>query len=137
MSNTITIELCQEDRKRLDEVVAFLGLLVGQQKSQTPAPAAPVTPAAENPAPVVDFPVVDDETPFDPPAAPEPAKEPETPKVTLDEIQALVVKLASPDGGKRDQVRTIVKEYAARVGLIPEDKFPEVWEKLTALAKEG
>lgn len=148
MSNTITIELCKEDRQRIDDVTALLACIYSEMKSQN-APVvmtagqvqkatAPTT--AEKPEPVPEFPLVDDETPFDTPApaaAPEPDKEPEAPKITLDEIQALVVKLAAPESGKRAQVRAIVKEYAERVGLIPTDKFPEVMERLTALAKEG
>ena len=41
MSNNITIELCKEDRQRLDEVIAFLGLIVGQKYSE-PAVVHPV-----------------------------------------------------------------------------------------------
>ena len=33
MSNYITIELCKEDRQRIDEVIGFLGLIVGQKYS--------------------------------------------------------------------------------------------------------
>lgn len=136
--NTITIELCKEDRQRLDEVIAFLGLLVGEIKSrpvvQAPAETATAPKSAEIPAPHETAHPVEEVTA---PAEPEPVAEPETPAVTLDDIQALVLKLAAPDSGKRAEVRAIVKEYAERVSLIPADKFAEVMDKLTALSKEG
>lgn len=153
MSNTITIELCKEDRQRLDELIAFAGLLVGEIKSRpvVEAPAAPSTApqSAEEPKPVETEHPVEEVTA---PAKPEPVAKPEEmtaeiaanvtdatvrPKYALDDIQALVLKLASPAGGKRDQVRAIVKEYAERVSLIKPDKFAEVMDKLTALDKEG
>lgn len=77
-----------------------------------------------------------------------PAKEPEQesttapeqeskPQIKLADLQALVQELAAPDSGKRDKVKALVKGYAERVSLIPEDKWPEVYEALTALKKEG
>ena len=146
--NTITIELCKEDRQRIDELIAFAGLLVGELKSRpaVEAPAETAT-ATEQTATLVNsgrlavVPTpVKTEHPVDavsPHGEPEPVAEPETPAVTLDDIQALVLKLASPAGGKRDQVRAIVKEYAERVSLIKPEKFAEVMDKLTALDKEG
>lgn len=139
--NTITIELCKEDRQRLDEVIGFLGLIAGELKSR-PAPAETATapqsdeeyvPRPLDPNVIMPHPV-DEVSPH---GEPEPVAEPETPAITLDDIQALVLKLASPNGGKRDQVRAIVKEYAERVSLIKPEKFAEVMDKLTALDKEG
>lgn len=66
---------------------------------------------------------------------PEPEQS-EPPKYTAAEIQAKVQKLAAPATGKRDAVKQIVNAYASRVSEIPEDKYPEVMEKLTAL-EEG
>lgn len=135
MSNTITIELCKEDRQRLDEVIAFLGLIVGELKSRpAPTEAATAPQTAEKPEPVETETPAEDVTA---PAEPEPVVEPKAPAFTRDDIQAMVIKLAAPDTGKKAQARAIVLEYAERVGLIPEDKFPEVMERLTALAKEG
>lgn len=111
MNGTFTIEFCAEDRARLDKLAeALMGLNVNVET--TVEVEAPIT----EPAPV--------------------AEEPEPPKYTAAEIQLKVQKLAAPASGKRDAVRQIVKEYADRVSEIPEDKFAEVMERLTAL-EEG
>jgi hypothetical protein len=72
---------------------------------------------------------------------PEPAAapEPEAPKYTKADVQALVQKLAAPTSPehKRTGAKAIVKSYGAKVSDIPEDKYPEVMDKLTALDKEG
>jgi hypothetical protein len=141
----VTVELCKEDRQRLDEVIGFLGLIACELKSHPGVhlPADFIVPGAltatapqstEKPEPVETEHPVEEVTA---PAEPEPVAEPEQPKVTLDDIQALVLKLAAPNSGKRAEVRAIVKEYAERVSLIPADKFAEVMDKLTALSKEG
>ena len=70
---------------------------------------------------------------------PEPAAEPEQPKYTKDDVQALVRKLAAPNSPehKRAGAKAIVKTYGAKVSDIPEDKYSEAMDKLTALDKEG
>lgn len=70
-------------------------------------------------------------------ATPEPAVEPEPIKWTKDDLTAKVRQLAAPGTGKREAVRDIVKAYAENVGSIPEDKYAEVMDKLTALEQEG
>lgn len=137
----VTIELCKEDRQRLDDLtraVSLLASVIGSalpQETRTAIIEEATAPQSdEKPEPVETVAPVEEVTA---PAEPEPVAEPETPAVTLDDIQALVLKLAAPDSGKRAEVRAIVKEYAERVSLIPEDKFAEVMDKLTALTKEG
>lgn len=144
MKNVITIELCQEDRKRLDELIAFAGLLVGEIKSRGPvtmqtteAPKAidfiPGRGVAlsepEQPAPEINHPA--DILP--PHGDPEPAAEPEKPKYTKDDIQAKVRKLAAPGSSKRLEAKAIVQAYAAKVSDIPADKYDEVMAKLIEL----
>lgn len=72
---------------------------------------------------------------------PEPAQgaKKEEVKYTMDDVRALVQKLAAPTSPahKRAGAKEIVKSYAAKVSDIPEDKFAEVMDKLTTLAKEG
>lgn len=137
--NTITIELCKEDRQRLDEVIAFLGLIVGELKSPRLTATAPQTPPEPAP-PEITHPA-DVVSPHGQPApAVEPAAEPaepDTPKWTKDDLTKKVQALAAPGTGKREKVREIVKSYAPNVGAIPEDKYPEVMDKLIALEKEG
>ena len=156
MSNAInvTVELCQEDRKRLDELISFAGLLVGEQKQYNnfitnlvcakPAELAPAEEPAGTPAPVEPAAAetghpVDEVSPH---GEPEPAAEPEqpeAPKYTKEDILALVQKLAAPTSPehKRTGAKAIVKSYGAKVSDIPADKYAEAMDKLTALDKEG
>lgn len=115
MANTITIELCAEDRERLDKILTALE-----------AHAIPVATLHS----------VEEEQQ-------ELAKEflnkkinlpkEEVTTVTREAVQALVQRLAAPTTGKRDAVRNIVKEYADKVSEIAEDKLAEVMERLNAL----
>jgi hypothetical protein len=64
--------------------------------------------------------------------------EPAKPTVTLEQIQQKVVQLAAGgNGAKKAKVREIVNAYAKKVSDLPEDKWTEVWDKLTALESEG
>jgi len=139
MSNTITIEFCPEDRKRIDELIAFAGLIVGELKSRGVPVCKELEAIAETAAAPQDAPEqlapetvhpVDEVSPL---AAPEPVAEPEPPKYTKADILALVQKLAAPSSSKREEAKAIVKSYAAKVSDIPEDKYAEVMDKLTAL----
>lgn len=146
--NTITIELCAEDRARLDAILAALSARPNCERcANTVAKyvAAEVGQTAEHP--VVDpFPAPDTaEKSNDAPTeaepetvnTPEPEKpaeaeeQPEAPAVTHADIQRKVVTLSA--AGKKDQVREIVTKYAKKVSDLPEDKLAEVWAKLTAL----
>lgn len=146
----VTVELCQEDRKRLDELIGFAGLLVGELKNiqppginmnlQAPAeepdtePAAPAS-AEEPAAPETGHPAEEAGAVVEP----EPAEEPAAPKYTKEDVQALVQKLAAPNSPehKRTGAKAIVKSYGAKVSDIPADKYAEVMGRLTALDKEG
>ena len=132
MSNTITIELCAEDRKRIDELIAFAGLIAAGMNSHNTAdvPVFKHEPAEEHP--------VDAVSPHGlPEPAAEPAVEPEQPKYTKADILAKVQQLAHPGNPKRGQAKTIVQSYAGKVSDIPEDKYDEVMEKLIALEVEA
>ena len=64
------------------------------------------------------------------PPAPEPT--PEQPQgYTLEDVRRKVVELTT--AGHKAQVREIVKDYAETVSCLPEDKFPEIMDRLTAL----
>lgn len=111
--NTITIELCGEDRARLDRILAALEEL-GKPVYEV-EDIEVLAPAKEEP---------------------EVSAEPEKPKATKADVQAMVQKLATPTSGKRDEVKRIVNEYAPRVSGIPEDKLDEVMQRLTDLGGE-
>lgn len=120
--NSITIELCAEDRARLD---AILAALTNTQKAPT-AEAQPTqepekVEAAETKPTEVEAPT----------EAAEPAAEP-APVITSDDLQRKVRQLLQK-ADKRAKVKAIVLSYAERVTAIPEDKLAEVWDKLTAL----
>ncbi len=163
MSNTITIELCTEDRARLDRAYAALTHLVdlvtlhtnnaelddiqaklretlknavpaqapknaaGEAQAATPADIQPKQEAAAAAEPT--HPAEADLPWSDAPAAPAMPRE---------LIQQKVVQLSvAANGSKKAKVREIVNAYAKNVSGIPEAKFGEVWDKLTALETEA
>lgn len=145
--NTITIELCAEDRARIDAVIAALenrpncegcvkAALEMTERAKAEAPKAeteeetPTTtpPEADTPAETpAEYPI--EEPPFDVPG--ENAPEPDAPKVDRADVQRMVVELSA--AGKKAEVKEIVMAYADRVSAIPEDKLAEVFEKLNKL----
>lgn len=127
--STITIELCAEDRARLD---AILEALQGSRANcQGCVEAALKVASAGKASPeAVEQPEPEAVTTPEPAAAPEPEKQPER-TVERSDIQRKVVELSN--AGKKAQVREIVTSYADRVSGIPEDKLVEAWDRLTAL----
>lgn len=129
MSNRITIELCAEDRARLDRlaealerktcdkcVTSAIQLVKGEQEP-VQAPEA-ITPASKPPG---------EEKPV------EKDPEPQTPVRTVDraELRAKVIDLSAK--GLKDQVRDIVKAYAPTVKDVPDDNLVECYDRLVAL----
>lgn len=154
MSNaiTVTVELGPESQAKLDKILAALEGLRPNCHSCTETAlrvmgenmkaSREVEPAGE---PVVTTNTVGAAVPetvhpvdeVSPHGAPEPAEQPEAPKYTKADIQSLVQKLAAPSSPKREQAKAIIKSYGAKVSDVPEDKYPEVMDKLTKLAGEG
>lgn len=137
MSNTITIELCAEDRARLDHINANLTeLIMRVMGNQAPDMGGVLQKAAPELAEklAAQHPVAD---PFKelPKAEPVPfeqeAPKQEAPQYKLEDIQQKVVALSA--SGKKAEVREIVKSYAEKVSAIPADKFGEVMAKLIGL----
>lgn len=56
---------------------------------------------------------------------------PAAPQHTKAELQPKVVSLVS--AGKKEEVKEIIKQCAAKVSDIPEEKVDEVWDKLSKL----
>ena len=143
MSNHITIELCTEDRARIDRLTAALEALqpptVGmdlnaitkpgtyrvEQAAPTQSPAEPAG-AAEAETPATPQPEAEATTTADP----DPVAEAK-PAPTTQELQQTVIALVNK--GKKADVSAIVKSYAATVSGIPEDKRAECMERLNAL----
>lgn len=135
MSATITIELCAEDRARLDHINVNLTELIlrvmGSQKIdmgevlRRAAPELTGKPAEQHPVtePFEELPKAEP-VPFEQP-------KPETPQYKPGDIQQKVVALSA--SGKKAEVREIVKSYAEKVSAIPADKFGEVMARLAGL----
>jgi hypothetical protein len=153
--NTITIELCNEDRARLDRLTAALEKRAAQEEpltvidpmqkalAETLAKATPTETAGNEPQATEE--PTKAETPIKE-ETPETAKETEAPwvedkpPITLAQIQQKVVQLSAADNGKKKaKVREIIVAYSPTVsGLkdIPET-WSSIWESLTALEKEA
>lgn len=162
MSNKITIELCAEDRARIDRLTIALesrtaqvdSYLIGKQsqpdeqdeiqqkladtlaKAEAPT-EAPKNATGEAEAPAAPVTPAKEETPTAKEDAP---AEEVKPTVTLEQIQQKVVQLAAGNGGaKKAKVREIINAYGAKVSDLKDqpEKWTEVWDKLTALESEG
>ena len=146
MSNTITIELCQEDRARVDRLIAALEKRAAQEapvtsegvddlqqklaetlaKASEPVEALKNAPEeAEASTPTTTPP--EEETPKD-----EKPTKPATEKtVNQKDVRAKYVELAA--SGKKEDARAILLSYATAISAIPDDKCQEVYDKLVAL----
>ena len=153
--NTITIELCAEDRARLDAILEALKNVKapncescvqsminwsekvqrGAQASQDASKDAGGNNSKPERSPAPDEALKAEAAPWEAPAEPNPfpeqAKAEPAPDVNLSDLQSLVVRLATT--GKKAEARDIVKAYAERVTAIPPEKFGEVFTKLKAL----
>lgn len=146
MSNIITIELCQEDRARVDRLIAALEKRAAQEapatlegvddlqqklaetlaKASEPVEAPKNAPgAAEASTPTTTPP--EEETPKE-----EKPTQPATAKtVNQKDVRAKYVELAA--SGKREEAKAIILPYATAITAIPDDKCQEVYDKLVAL----
>ena len=136
---TIITELCQEDRNRLDTLIAIGLELVGKHSTDV-QPAAPAE-TQQNAAETANAPTAETahpvgaEVPWGEPASEAPTEEP-VHEVTPEELLAMVQKLAAPGTGKRDKAKAIVQAYGAKVSDVPDDKRAECMDKLIALDQE-
>ena len=130
--NAITIELCAEDRARLDRLAAALerrpnceGCVssaleaAGLQRPLAPVPEKPVTETTAD-------------LPFDPDppvaAPPSPVAE-----ISLGDFQnALTLRCAESETMKA-KVRALLNQYAAAASAVPPEKRAEIMEKLAKL----
>ena len=111
--NTITIELCKEDRERLDKILA--ALLQGPHCDT----------CVQH---VVEYVSGGQEEPEE--SEPE-MMVPQVPVIGQADIQKKVVSLSV--AGKKKEVREIVTQYAECVSNLPAKKLAEVWDKLSSL----
>lgn len=138
MSTTITLELCKEDRDRLDKILEALKdsrpnceNCCRTAMSMVEHAHKATTASAQEPAEPVEA-ETQKTTPQEPETPAQPAPAPERPAVTHAEIMQQVVRLST--AGKKAEVKEIVTAYADKVSAIPEDKLQEVADKLAALS---
>jgi hypothetical protein len=145
--NTITIALCEEDRKLLEDLMGSITLLASVTANAQPkevqekiiAEAIPeepeYVPAPLNPDVIMPHPV----DAVSPHADPEPAAEPlytQAPLYNLDDLRAVVQRLIAPGSTKREAAQAIVHDYATKLSAIPVNKYDEVMGRLIKLEKE-
>ena len=148
--NNITIELCAEDRARLDRIAALLEKQTTAESTCTCKCNADVLPeqitidtvTEEAPTESTEKPTdaQDEVTPTTTPPTAETLTEAKKPSVSLEQIQQKVMQLAAANGGaKKAKVRDIINTYGTKVSDLKEkeDKWDEVWQKLTALESEA
>lgn len=120
----ITVELCKEDRQRVDELIGMAGWIVGALKDMAAAaPVATLEVAAEHPA---DAPATHLE-----PVTEDPA--PEAKPVSFPEFQKVVTQVVAKGPKQKAAAKEIISKYAASVSGVPEEKRAEVMAELAKI----
>lgn len=145
MNRNIIIELCAEDRARLDKLTEALTRSAEAQVAPT------IAQNEANPVPVqtepeqLEIPEMKQETATEPtentppweeaPAAAPVVTDPVVaePTVSLEQIRQKVVLLASRGKDTKEKVKAVVSAYAENVSLLPREKWDEVWARLVKL----
>ena len=133
--NKIVIELCAEDRARIDRLTEALEatapIKVTVEGITTEAKSEPGAVSDEGPN---WYPGGSPESEFV-----EPEDAAEGPAISLEQIRQKVTAICAADGGaKKADVRAIINKYGTNVTALKDhqDKWPEVWEALIALERE-
>lgn len=128
--NKITIELCAEDRARLDRLAEALERRTCDSCVRSalelagavpPAPIAAAETVAEQPAPA---------------PVPDPVKEPTPPpvrEISLEEFQKTLTLRCAESEAMKANVRELLHEYAPAASKVPPEKRAEVLERLSKL----
>lgn len=154
MNYTFTIELCPEDRARLDRlaealerkacdkcVATAMECMKAAQPNIEPDPIAeaakalgledakesPVEPQEEAEAPTLTTAPPEEEKPTEE----APAAAPSEPTATHADVKAIYIKLAA--SGKRESAKAIIMPVSQTISGIPQDKIQEVYKQLVAL----
>ena len=133
MTNIITIEICAEDRARLDKLTAALEAVrtpiiveetIAEPEDYATLETSPEMTQKADEADGAQTTQPESETPKE-------AEKPAAPAVTLEDLRSKYMGLSATP--KRDEARAIIKSYAERISDIEEDKRAEVLAKLNAL----
>lgn len=127
----VTTELCAEDRARLDKLTAVLEQLtpVTVQMAEMPLDIMAASTGIDKNICPDNLTETKDHGDFVE-IITEP-EEPAAPQHTKAELQQKVVSLVS--AGKKEEVKEIIKQYAAKVSEVPAEQVDEVWDKLSKL----
>lgn len=139
-TNTITIQFCEEDRQRIDELISAAMLLASELKSRPQIRAT--EEVASGSLTNLKLPeisqkdleqlaevdkafkaAVESSAPIAEPA-------PEVKPVSLSEFQKAVTLAVSKGPDAKKAVKALINEYADSVSAVPEDKRAEVMTKL-------
>ena len=147
----VTVNLCAEDRARLDKIIDLLSARASEelksgtevkpqddiQKKLAEVVASVSTETVENATDEAETPTTT-ENPTEPineaqeePAEAMQAEESKKPTVTMAMLTNKAITLSA--AGLKDKVRDVVHQYAKTVTSLPADKWDEVYEKLNAL----
>lgn len=122
----ITIELCTEDRARIDRLTEALEAMAQNQPRQLYALDLGIAPENDAQEPEAATP---EQTQ---PKTEKPAEaEKEAPAVTVEDLRSKYMSLAASP--KKQDAVALIKQYAVKISEIPADKRAEVLEKLSAL----
>lgn len=139
--NTITIELCSEDRERLDKIIGLLSM-----KTVTVGLCAEDKDRINKVNDLVEKPTEEEPQKESPAEKAEATKQEELPKentpeaqsteqpkssATVEDLRKMVITLSS--AGRKEEAREIIKAYASKVSEVPADKVDECMTKLKAL----
>lgn len=122
--NTITIELCAEDRARLDAIIEGLKANKPNCKGCVENAIRMVAPAETIANPIIEDPVPEA------PAAEAPAPAPEVKPVSLAEFQKAVTQVCAKGPEQKQAAKEIINKYACSVSAVPEDKRAEAMAEL-------
>ena len=128
--NKITIELCAEDRARLDRLTEALEKRTCDKCVTTAMEYVKNATEAKSEPTVAEEPTIKEEETA-PPGEETPAVTEPTRKVDRAELRAKVIELSAK--GLKEQTKDIVRVYAPTVSSVPEEKLTECFEKLVAL----
>lgn len=158
MNYTFTIELCPEDRARLDRLAEALErkacdkcvatamecMKTCQQPkaeesdpldkaiAETLAKAGAAVEPQKSPAEAVEETTLTTTPPEEEkPTEETPTAEPTAPTVTHADVKALYIKLAA--SGKRESAKAVIMPVSTTISGIPQDKIQEVYKQLVAL----
>lgn len=128
--NTVTIELCKEDRQRIDELIAFAGLIVSEMKSRPTGIQGELLQAEVSIGLPVEGAAHLEPVQIEDPA---PAPAPEVKTVSLAEFQKAVTQAVAKGPKQKEAARAIINKYASSVSEVPEDKRAEAMAELAKI----